>query len=124
MELTRTQRGGALLLLDGFSYTKKVTNKSTIRWGCANRAKESCPAGLTTDLDISQVVSAATTHSHLADSNRTEAAKLRVELRERAVIDRGNPSQTTADVMTGYNIDVRAAAGSKNTIKRALRRVK
>ena len=112
------------MLLDGYGYTKKVTNKTTIRWACANRTKETCDAALSTDTQVSQVISPATPHSHPADVNLAAATKLRVELKERAAIDRGNPSQVVADVMSQYPIGARAAAGQKNTIKRAVRRAK
>lgn len=49
-----TERGGEMLLRNGYKYTKRADNKGKQVWRCANR-KSSCKAVLYTDLNLAVI---------------------------------------------------------------------
>ena len=55
MELFPTTRGGVKIGFEGYMYTKKSKNKSTISWQCARKGALDCKGSLQTSLDVSIV---------------------------------------------------------------------
>ena len=60
-------------------------------------------------------------HSHTSDSTKTAATKVRSELKHQAGTTRGTPSQLLADTTSTVSLDIRAALGEMDTVKRSLR---
>ncbi len=56
MDVIRSERGGAKLCYEGFMYTKKGTNKTTLRWECAKRRAFDCLGAAVTDLQVCSVL--------------------------------------------------------------------
>ena len=61
-----TNRGGVKLCHGRYTYTKKATNKSTIRWECAERRNRACKGTIITDLLINTEIR-TTDHNHDSD---------------------------------------------------------
>ena len=98
MEVIQSNKGGEKLCYDGHMYTKKSTSSSTKRWECAKRTALSCNGKITTDIDVSRVISRI---EHNRDGNifTIEAVKMRENLRQRLIGNRGNTSQILAECM-------------------------
>ena len=123
MEVLTNKKGSKKVLHQGYTFTKKKTTKSTTRWECSKRHSLSCKGALVSDLDVTRVIS-VTDHNHEADQFEVEALKLRYEIMDAADANRGKSGQILADKLVNYPVEVRVAAGKKDTLKRAIRRVK
>ena len=53
MEFITSNKGSRKLLHEGYAYTKKNANKSSIRWECSQRMGLSCKGALNSDLLVS-----------------------------------------------------------------------
>jgi hypothetical protein len=53
MEFITSNKGSRKLLYEGYAYTKKNENKSSMRWECSQRIGLNCKGALTTDLHVS-----------------------------------------------------------------------
>ena len=102
-------------------YTKKRTTETRIRWECSKRKALTCYGAVTTDLEMKQVICSAQ-HTHDPDHTKVEAAKVKAALKETAVVNRGRPGQIVADVLVEQPVNVRAAVGQLDSIKRTIRR--
>jgi hypothetical protein len=61
----KTARGKPMLVLDGFSYYKNVTQRDKIYWLCSKNRSIKCNARLVTDLEIKRVkIKSALQHNH------------------------------------------------------------
>lgn len=116
-------KGGQKLLHEGFMYTKKTTNRSTIRWECSQRAAKKCKGSVTTDLLIQRSIR-STNHSHDPDNRTLDATKARLTLKQLAPNTRATPGQLLADQSANLPVEVRAALGEQQSVKRAIRREK
>ena len=123
MEILTNKKGSKKVVHQGYTFTKKKTTKSTTRWECSKRQSLSCKGALVSDLDVIRVIS-VTDHNHEADQFEVEALKLRYEIMDAADANRGKSGQILADKLVNYPVEVRVAAGKKDTLKRAIRRVK
>ena len=54
-ELLTTAKGNIQILYEGFSYHKKYSRKSTIRFECSMRKRRKCPGALITDKEVRTV---------------------------------------------------------------------
>ena len=63
-----------------------------------------------------------TPHSHDPQEQSVAVAKLRYSLKERAAGSRGILTRLMSDHTTDVPVDVRAALGNPDTVKRSLRR--
>ena len=123
MEVLTNKKGSKKVLHQGYTFTKKKTTKSTTRWECSKRQSLSCKGALVSDLVVTRVIS-VTDHNHEPDQFEVEALKLRYEIMDAADANRGKSGQILADKLVNYPVEVRVAAGKKDTLKRAIRRVK
>ena len=114
MEVLTNKKGSKKVLHQGYTFTKKKTTKSTTRWECSKRQSLSCKGALVSDLDVTRVIS-VTDHNHEADQFEVEALKLRYEIMDAADANRGKSGQILADKLVNYPVDVRVAAGKKDT---------
>ena len=62
-----------------------------------------------------------TPHSHDPQEQSVDVAKLRASLKERAAGSRGTLTQLMSDHTTDVPVDVHAALGNPDTVKRSLR---
>ncbi|XP_060554673.1 uncharacterized protein LOC132715654 [Ruditapes philippinarum] len=69
-------------------------------------------------------VHSVTSHTHDADKFAVEAIKIRTEIMNAADANRGKPGQILADKLLHYPVQVRAATGQHESLKRSIRRVK
>ncbi|XP_041372748.1 uncharacterized protein LOC121386019 [Gigantopelta aegis] len=123
MEMITSNRGCPKLCYEGHSYTKNGTNKTTLRWECSQRRTRSCKGAVVTDLQVENVLR-VTNHSHDADVASVQANKLKENLKAKAATTRGTPGQLISDTTLFTTVDVRAALGNTDALKRTLRRQK
>ena len=123
MEVIQSNKGGEKLCYDGHMYTKKSTSSSTKRWECAKRTALSCNGKITTDIDVSRVISRIE-HNHDGNIFTIEAAKMRENLRQRLIGNRGNTSQILAECMEQLTDGGRMAMGRTKSLKRNIQRQK
>ncbi|CAM1319229.1 Uncharacterised protein g7146 [Pycnogonum litorale] len=121
MEVIRSNKGGEKLCYDGHMYTKKSSSVSTKRWECSKRAALSCNGNVTTDIDVSHVISSVD-HNHERNGFAVEATKMRENLRQRAIGNRSNTSQILADAIEQLTEGGRVAMGNTNSVKRNILR--
>ena len=79
MEAVQNQKGETKLLHEGYIYTKKTVNKTTIRWECSWRR------AITTYSEIQRLVR-RTLYGHDADNTTVSATKVCTELKATARI--------------------------------------
>ncbi|XP_076049608.1 uncharacterized protein LOC143030340 [Oratosquilla oratoria] len=120
MEMIKNNKGGQKLCYDGYMYTKKSVNKTSIRWECSRRKAMKCSATLYTDLDISIEIK-GTKHSHNSNTAKVDATKARVQMNEHASATRGKPSQIIADTVVNLPVAARAEIGNSESVKRTIR---
>ena len=77
MEFITSNKGARKLCYEGFTYTKKKSSKTTVRWECSLRISQQCKGALITDINES-VVRSTTDHTHEADRFSVEAMKVSV----------------------------------------------
>lgn len=82
MEVISTKRGGAMLLHDGYSYTRIKVNESTLYWTCRQRG--ACKAKITTDLSSSRILTFSSEHTHAGDPTELNALRVRHEMKTKA----------------------------------------
>lgn len=82
MELITTERGGAMLLHDGHSYTRIKSNESTLYWACRQRTL--CKTKVVTDLAITRILSYSSDHTHAGDPTELSVLRVRHEMKLRA----------------------------------------
>ena len=117
METTTTNRGGVKLCHGRYTYIKKATNKSTIRWECAERRTRACKGTIITDLLINTEIR-TTDHNHDSDIATVEAVKIKASLKRKAADERGTPGQLLSDSTVHASVEVRAALGNCDVMKR------
>ena len=66
----------------------------------------------------------STPHSHEGSVAATEAAKVRQRMKENVTVNRGRPGQILADTLQTCPVEVRAAVGNMDSVKRTIRRQK
>jgi len=123
MEIIKSNKGQRKLLYEGYAYTKKSQNKSSIRWGCTKRIGFDCRGTVTTDLLVT-VPKSTTEHTHDPDRFFTQALKLRSNIKDSAQTNRGKPGQIVTDMLSDHPKEVIVAAGSVNMLKQTVRRAK
>ncbi|XP_047468384.1 uncharacterized protein LOC125024614 [Penaeus chinensis] len=123
MELITTSRGGPKLLHEGYAYTKQRAHESTVRWECSKKKTAMCKGSLITDVNVSRV-HAVTGHTHAADNVAMSALKVRKEIMDTAEASGGRPGQILADKLATCPLEVRAALGKRESLKRQIRRAK
>ncbi|XP_060552384.1 uncharacterized protein LOC132713725 [Ruditapes philippinarum] len=122
MEFITSNKGSRKLLYEGYAYTKKNENKSSMRWECSQRIGLNCKGALTTDLHVSSVKS-ETAHSHAPDKFAMQALKVRSEIKASAEANRGKPGQIVTDKLSLQPTEV-IAASSVKSLKQTVRRAK
>ncbi|XP_037772589.1 uncharacterized protein LOC119568226 [Penaeus monodon] len=123
MELIATSRGGRKLLHEGYAYTKQRAHESSVRWECSKKKTAMCKGSLITDVNVSRV-HAVTGHTHAADNVAMSALKVRKEIMDTAEARGGRPGQILADKLATCPLEVRAALGKRESLKRQIRRAK
>ncbi|KAH3692527.1 uncharacterized protein LOC127863374 [Dreissena polymorpha] len=121
MEIIRSKRGSTKVCYEGYAYTKKKENTSTVRWECCKRRSHACTGALTTDFGITQV-QIVCPHTHPEDHTEIEAMKVHSQIM--AVADIGAPGQILDVMLAQYPEEIRAALGNTESLKRAIRRAR
>ena len=121
MEVIESQRGGQMVALDGFLYTKRKSYNDTIVWRCVQR--DSCKGSLRTNGQVINPV-VLTHHTHGANNNKIEVLKCRRRMKIRALGSLDNPNQILVNGNAQLNEGARAYLSSSETIKRDLRRTR
>ena len=91
IEVIRNNKGGEKLCYNGYMYTEKSTSGTTKRWECSRRSVSSCNGKITTNLEVSDIISSKE-HNHERDEGSVEAAKMHTTLYQQAKSTRGNTS--------------------------------
>ena len=123
MEIIQNIRGGQKLCYDGYMHTNKVSRNSYVLWEYSERRGLKCNGTLTTDISIENIISKKE-HSHSSDENKVQAAKVKSVMKDHATATRGKPSQIVADNVVNVPVEVRAALGNIESVKRVIRRRK
>ncbi|XP_068204568.1 uncharacterized protein [Palaemon carinicauda] len=121
MEVIRNNKGGEKLCYNGYIYTKKSASKTTKRWECSRRSALNCNGIITTNLEVSAIISSKD-HNHELDEGSVEAAKMHTTLYQQAKSTRGNTSRIVADSLESMTQEGRLAMGNLNTVKRYVQR--
>ena len=119
MEVIQNQEGGTTLLHEGYMYTKKTVNKTTIRWECSQSHAKICKGAITTGSQI-QRVGRRTTHRHDPNIIAVSATKACIELKAAACITQSSPGQLLGGQALELSVEVCAATGATDNIKNAL----
>lgn len=125
MEVIKTNKGGDMLLYDGYRFTaKNRTGGVSIRWSCVRNKSESCKGAVSTDHFMTRSWN-ATDHNHERVPEDTEIAKFRSSLKENA---RRYSNTSTGDILsTGVATltpGAMVAAPQVATLKRDIQRQK
>ncbi|KAK6169954.1 hypothetical protein SNE40_018469 [Patella caerulea] len=107
MEIIKNNKGGSKLSCEGYMYTKKSVNKTTLRWECSQRHSRLCKGSLTTDLEVQGVV-LTVPHSHDPDHDCIEATKIVATMKQAAINCRAKPAQLLSDFTCKATTEVRA----------------
>ena len=99
-----SNKGGQKLILNGFIYTKQITNPRNIRWRCVQRTTD-CKETLTTTLDLDDQ-KFVTAHNHDPSDTKVAAVKCRSEMKQQAKLNFDKTSQIMTKAMS--HIDVAA----------------
>jgi hypothetical protein len=125
MEVIKTCRGGAKLVLDDETYTvKKKRAGVQIRWVCSKAAKTGCKGAVTTD-DPSGNARNRSAHNHGSSGVDVELAKFRSNLRDTASQNNGaTTSRLLLNGMQNLSQDAIIAMPKADTIRRDIQRHK
>ena len=74
-------------------------------------------------LQIRRVIS-STAHTHEGNESAIQAAKIRQTMKDHVTVNRGRPGQILADTLQTCTVEVRAAVGNMDSVKRSIRRQK
>ena len=121
MEVIRNNKGGEKLSYKGYMYTKKSSSATTKRWECSRRSAFGCNGKITTNLEMSDIISSIE-HNHERDEGLLEVAKMHITLSQEAKSTRGNTSRLVADSLESMTQEGRLAMGKINTVKRYVQR--
>ena len=120
-EVIQNNKGGDKLCYQGYAYTKLYTRDDRIRWECSRRRGLSCRGSVVTNTEVNGMF-AETEHCHSSDQLTIEATKVKLTMKQQATQSRGRPTQILADAYVASAVEVRAAAGRMESIKRNIRR--
>jgi hypothetical protein len=120
MDIIRNNKGGMKLCSGGYLYTQKERRASRVRWECSERRGQSFKGALTTNIGAT-VVYSRVEHTHASDDAKVEAAKIRNALKAKCEYTRDNPAQLIVDTLHDVPVNVRAALGPIENIKRMIR---
>ena len=126
MELIKSSRGGDVLCLDGYTYSKKKVSTNQIRWQCTKQRSEGCKGCVTTDINPFGNPRSFTPHrNHVSDNTRVEISKFRSEVKTAAKNTPGLNTQLLL-VNSAENLSPQAIIemGNVESIKRDIRRQK
>ena len=125
MEIIKTCRGGAKLVLDGETYTvKKKRPGVQIRWVCSKAGKTGCKGAVTTD-DPSRNARNRCAHNHGSSDVDVELAKFRSDLREAAKQNNGvTTSRLFVNGLQNLSPEAIIAMPVPDTVRRDIQRHK
>ena len=96
-------------------------NRPPKRWECSRRSASSCNGKITTNLEVSDIISSKE-HNNERDEGSVEAAKMHTTLYQQAKSTRGNTSRIVADSLESMTQEGRLAMINLNTVKRYVQR--
>ena len=121
MEFSRTERGKAKLLLDGYAYVKqKDLADGKESWECELRRSRQCKAKV--HILAGRVVHRTNEHTHVGDARRSEVIKFRAAVKERAQTTEETPQQILADSVQNLSDAASGSLPSLNDMRRGIRR--
>ncbi|CAN7946623.1 unnamed protein product [Ixodes hexagonus] len=121
MEVIRTNKGKAKVLLDGYDYVQKQSKNGWTRWQCRKQRTGGCKGAMTTDHAITRFWS-VTEHNHANGANGTKVTKLRKDLKRKAQETPEPPSRLLAQALSNSSTAVRENIGKLETVRRDLRK--
>ena len=82
MQFLNSQRGGRILVHDGFLYNRKRQNKDgSVTWQCINKQRLYCPGLIKTNSDESDIIEGSEkAHDHLPQENNILKRKVLEEI--------------------------------------------
>ena len=121
MDITKSSRGGDMLIYQGYSYVKKKTKNGSIRWACS-KSRFECQGVITTEEVPIANPHNFRAHNHNASNGRVEAMKCRSDLKDTS--QRNNAAGTSAlvTVLQTLSPDAMAEIGAVDAIKRDVQR--
>ncbi|CAN7977149.1 unnamed protein product [Ixodes persulcatus] len=120
MEVIRSNKGKAKVLLDGYDYVQKQSKNGWIRWQCRKQRTGGCKGAITTDHAITRFWSVME-HNHASDVDGVKVTKVRMNLKRKARETSEPPSKLLAQALCSSSAAVRANLGSLETVRRDLR---
>lgn len=121
MEFIKNNKGGEKLCYKNYMYTQKSKNETSLRWECSQRKSLSCNGKVVTDLE-KMIVLTEISHVHPALSGKVEAAKLKLDFKEKAKECRGSTGQLLVDGIASSSQECRMSLGESGSLKRYIRR--
>lgn len=121
--LTKSQRGGDVLLYEGHEFLfQRLTADNFRQWKCRFFNKYHCTCKMITEGN--RIIKEPGTHCHFGDSVRSEARKARADMREEA----RSTVSSTRNIVTGQLLqlspDVMARLPKNSSLERAVTRVR
>ena len=122
MEFLTNSKGKRQITLDGYIYNKqKLLSNNTISWECTERRNARlCMARIKTVDD--QVVCHLNQHTHLPRPEAVQAAKVRANMKDRAITTMEKTRDITSGAAAEQNDQVLANLPSARTLQRDIQR--
>lgn len=124
MEIVKTNKGGNMLIYDGYQFTAKNKGGVSIRWSCIKNRSDGCKGAVSTDHGMTRAWNVVV-HNHERDHTEIELTKFRNEMKENA---RRFSNSKTADILSAsvgnLTPDAMLSAPNKETLKRDIQRKK
>ncbi|XP_075066204.1 FLYWCH-type zinc finger-containing protein 1 [Mixophyes fleayi] len=123
VSLVPSQKGGSLLNIDGFLFSKNKRRGERCYWRCNEMKTGSCRSwAITVEFAHSREVIAHTEHNHPARAERTDVARARENIRERARNTMETPAQiiqhVTAEMPSTSTVYMPNSAALRQSVKR------
>ncbi|XP_057334184.1 uncharacterized protein LOC130673240 [Microplitis mediator] len=127
LKFIKSERGGIILVHEGYAYYKKKVNATNITWRCRENRNRLCSATIhtTSDKRTGQIVDdEIPVHNHPADIINIEVKKVKEKIKKKAKKGCDNNSVLISNVLSNVPSPVRAQLPKIKSLTRAVQRAK
>lgn len=121
MEIIQSNKGGSKLCYEGYIYTRHALRKTKQWWKCTHKSSLGCKGSLSTDLQHEHPIPSQP-HNHSPDDTSIQLAKVRSNMKQKALSTLNAPSQIFAECVTSTSNSVKAMLPAEDNCKRTIRR--
>lgn len=121
MEILQSNKGGSKLCYEGYIYTRHALRKTKQWWKCTLKSSLGCRGNLSTDLQHENPIPSQP-HNHAPDDTSIQLAKVRSNMKQKALSTHNAPSQIFAECLSYTSHTVKAMLPAEDNCKRSIRR--